>query len=367
MTAGSGSPGASGHNGSAQAPYGGIDLVEVALAHDELADLDPPARRLALRRVLAEWLDGDDLARATGELADRIDGYGPLARLMEDDGVTDVLVNGSQEVWVERAGVLERAPQPFGSEEELSAWARRLLTQAGSRADAGRPIADARLSDGTRLHVVMPPVAPGGPLVSLRRWPARRHALDDLVGQRMLAGDQAAALRELVEARCSIAISGATGTGKTTLLNALLDFVGPGERVVTIEEIPELDPRCPHSVSLVARPPNVEGRGEVTLADLVRASLRMRPDRIVIGEVRGPEALAVLQAMSTGHEGSMVTIHARTPQDALDRLVTLALQASTLASEDALERHARRAVDVVVQLARDRDGTRKLRSIEKVE
>ncbi|HEX2195606.1 MAG TPA: ATPase, T2SS/T4P/T4SS family, partial [Actinomycetota bacterium] len=291
-------------------------LLERVLENDWLADLDPAQRRLALRDLLAPG--------EVSEVAEHIDGYGPLAEVMARPGVTDVLVNGPHEVWVEQDGALTAAEVGWPDAGALRDFADRMLARGGASADASRPVADARLPDGSRIHVVLPPVAPHGPLVSIRRFPSVRFTLDDLLAAAMLDDEQAARLAQLVRERASIVISGATGSGKTTLLNALLATVGSEERVVTIEETPELGPFGSHVVSLVARPPNVEGAGEIDLAALVRASLRMRPDRIVVGEVRGREAAAALAAMATGHEGSMLTLHARSAAEAPERLASLA-------------------------------------------
>lgn len=334
-------------------------LLDDVVARDELAVLDTPRRRLALRGILAPRVPPDELSDAVARVADAIDGYGPLSPLLDDEGVTDVLVNGPHEVWVERRGRLERAHVEFDDADELRCFVDRWLARAGARVDASRPIADARLANGARLHVVLPPIAPAGPVVSIRRFPSRMPDVTDLARDGMLDDAAAVALESLVDGRATLAITGGTGSGKTTLLNALVGRTRPDERVVTIEETPELRPACAHVVSLVARPPNVEGRGTTSLADLVVATLRMRPDRIVVGEVRGGEALAALEAMSTGHEGSMVTIHARSAHDALERIVTLALRAGSGATEDALRRRARAAFDAVVHLER-RDGKRRL-------
>jgi pilus assembly protein CpaF len=331
---------------------------EVVLQHDELADLDPAERRLALRSLLAPEVEGTTLGAAVAEVADEIDGFGPLTALLEDDAVTDVLVNGCRDVWVERAGALVRTEAKFSDPAELEAWIERLLGHAGARADASRPIADARLANGARLHVVLPPVARDGPLVSIRRFPSRRPSLSQMRDWGMLDGDQEAVLKEAVSRRVTIAISGSTGTGKTTLLNALLGLVDGTERVVLVEEVAELSPACPHWVALVGRPPNIEGAGGVDLITLVRCALRMRPDRIVVGEVRGPEALAALTAMSTGHDGSMVTLHANSAADAVERMVSLALQAGGGATEDSLGRSFRRAFGLVVHLEHGPGGRR---------
>jgi pilus assembly protein CpaF len=340
-------------------------LLARVLDHDELAELDEAERRLALRRLVAETTDAAHLSTTVAQLADIIDGFGPLAAPMRDERVTDVLVNGPYEVWIERDGRLTRSDIVWRDADELHAFAERVLGDVGVRVDASVPIADARLSDGSRINVVLPPIAPEGPLLSIRRWPQQRYSLENLSAKGMLDEAQADALGEAVRARRTIAIGGATGTGKTTLMNALLACIDSTERIVVIEETPELRPPCSHAVSLLARPPNIEGRGGIDLDALVRTSLRMRPDRIVVGEVRGPEALTALAAMSTGHEGSMVTLHAQSALDALDRMVTLALRAASGASEATLLRRVRAAFDVVVHLER-RDGRRVVADIHEV-
>jgi pilus assembly protein CpaF len=319
-------------------------LFDRVLDNDWLASLDPAQRRLALRELLAPEERAQEGAGAViAEVADHIDGYGPLTDVMARPGVTDVLVNGPHEVWVEQDGGLVDAGVGWSDASALRDFVDRMLARAGASIDPARPIADARLPDGSRIHVVLPPIAPCGPLVSIRRFPSVRFTLDDLVGTKMLTGDKAGQLADLVHRRVGIAISGATGSGKTTLLNALLALVDASERVVTIEETPELGPFSSHVVSLVTRPPNVEGTGAVDLEALVRASLRTRPDRIVVGEVRGAEAAAALAAMATGHEGSMITLHARSAAEAPERLAALA---------GTTERRVARAIGAFVHLAR---------------
>lgn len=339
------------------------EVVDLIMERDDLAELDPAARRLALRALLCEEM-GPDAAVCAAELSDLIDGHGPLSDAMRDPAVTDILVNGPREVWIERAGCLERSDAAFADETALHAYVERVVSTSGGRVDMSRPVADARLPDGSRIHVVLPPLAPHGPIVSIRKFPSDAFTLDDLARLSMLSEPQMDALRDAVRDRRTIAISGGTGTGKTTLLNALLGEVPESERVVVIEETPELRPRCGHFVSLVARPPNVEGKGAVELRELLRASLRMRPDRIVVGEVRGPEALVALDAMSTGHEGSFVTVHARSASDVLDRLVALAMQGSVAGVSELRARFVR-AFDLVVHLERV-GGRRIVVAIEEV-
>lgn len=328
------------------------ELLKTLLRHDEVADLDPAARRLALREALIEDEVLTDLPACLEELTAAIDGFGPLQGLMVAPGVTDILINGPGTVWVERAGKLEPTDVSFSCGSELVDLVERLLSQTGARADVSCPIVDARLRDGARIHVVMPPLAPDGPLVSIRRFPTDRVSLEDIQAVGGVTAAQRSELEDAVLERRSLVISGPTGSGKTTLLGALLGLVGTHERVVTIEETPEIAAGAPHIVALVTRRANQEGKGEVNLEDLARASLRMRPDRIVVGEVRGPEALVALRAMGSGHRGSMLTVHASSPQGAMTRLTSLALSAAPNLSEGSLGRELEEAVDVVVHLER---------------
>ncbi len=337
------------------------ELAELVLQHDELAELSPAQRRLALRELFGLHLSGDDLSVAVAEAADEIDGWGPLTVVMSDPEVTDVLVNGPGDVWIERGGQMARTAVSF-EPNQLRSFIDRLVGGAGGRVDPSAPIADARLQDGSRLHVVLPPLAPNGPLVSIRRFPSTPFSIDDLLQRRMVSEGQATTLRTAVRERRTILISGATGSGKTTLLNALLGAVPAEERVVLIEETPELRPTCAHAVSLVARRANVAGEGAVGLEELVRAALRMRPDRIVVGEVRGAEAMVALSALSTGHSGSLLTIHARSAPEASDRFVALAMEARTRSTEDAIRARAKAAFDVCVHLEH-RAGERKVTDI----
>jgi pilus assembly protein CpaF len=330
----------------------GLRLLDRAFAHDELADLDPAARRLALSALFAEELEGVELTEAVSFVADEIDGYGRLTHLMDDDEVTDIVINGARDVWIDRGGEMVRTEVAFDGRDELTSFADRLMGRAGGRVDVSRPIADAQLPDGSRIHVVLPPIAPSGPAISIRRFPRVRFSLADLAERDLLTLGQAESLRASVVERRTIAISGGTGTGKTTLLNALLGEVPATERVVLIEETRELAPSCAHFVSLVSRSSNAEDAGRVTQADLVRAALRMRPDRIVVGEVRGSEALVALGAMSTGHAGSLVSIHARSAADVPDRFVALAMQADAGRSGESVKRAVADSLDIVVHLER---------------
>ena len=331
--------------------------LDVVFAHDELADLDSAQRRLAIRRVLADaGMDAVYLPK----VAALVDGFGVLDDLMRDPTVTDVLVNRWNDVWVERDGTLTRTGVSFESPGDLVETIERLIARGGGRVDSARPISDVALPGGARMHVVLPPLS-SGPVVSIRKFPGVPLTLEDLHARGMFDDAQEELLEASVENRRSIAISGGTGSGKTTLLNALLGLVPATQRLVTIEETPELRPGCSHHVSLVARPPNIEGVGEVTLADLLRASLRMRPDRIVVGEVRGAEALVALDAMSTGHAGSLVTVHAQSAADVETRFVALAATGCDL-SESTLRSRFRDSFDMVVHLERV-GGTRRVKEV----
>ncbi len=288
------------------------------------------ALRSAVARAVREegvLLAPDVLASVVRQLADSLAGLGPIQALLRDPDVTDVLVNGPQDVWVERAGRLERTAVRYADAEALTAAVLRVVGPLGLRFDRARPHVDARLADGSRLHALLPPLAPGGPVVTVRRFSAVPLGWDELAARDAVPEDAARLLRAAVVQRRAVVCCGRTGTGKTTLLNLLLAEVGDDERVVVIEDAPELRPACAHVVRLETRPPNAESAGEVTIRDLVREALRMRPDRIVVGEVRGPELVDVLAALATGHEGCMTTLHARAAEEALVRLEGMALVA----------------------------------------
>jgi pilus assembly protein CpaF len=287
-------------------------------------------------------------------------GLGPLEELLADPAVEEVMVNGPDDVYVERAGRIERTAVRYSSEQALRDAIERILTPLGRRVDELSPMADARLSDGSRVHVVIPPLAVDGPAVSIRRFSAQRPGPDDLVEWGTLTEELRDLLAAAVRARRSILVSGGTGSGKTTLLNALSRYVSDGERVITIEDAAELRLQQSHVVRLESRPPGVEGSGEVTIRDLLRNALRMRPDRIVIGEVRGPEALDLLTALNTGHDGALSTVHANSPADALRRLETLALMAAVGLPHDAIREQVARGIEVVVHLERGPDGSRRV-------
>jgi pilus assembly protein CpaF len=314
----------------------------------------------------AALLGAEDREAVVGRILRDTVGLGPLENLLDDPRVEEVMVNGPDRVYVERGGRIETADAAFADDEELRNAVERILAPLGRRVDELSPMVDARLADGSRVNVVIPPLAIDGPALSIRRFGARRPGPRELLGLGTLDTAQLELLQRAVAGRRSILVSGGTGSGKTTLLNALSSFIDAGERVVTIEDAAELRLRQPHVVRLESRPPSVEGRGEVTIRDLLRNALRMRPDRIVIGEVRGAEALDLLTALNTGHDGALSTVHANSPTDALSRLETLALMAGLGLPHGAIANQVRRGIDLVVQLERRSDGVRRVVEIAEV-
>jgi pilus assembly protein CpaF len=314
-------------------------------------------------------LDESTRIRLAAAVAQRSFGLGPLEPLLGDPAVDEVMVNGVAgpcSVWVERGGRIEPAGVAFASEAELRHAIERILAPLGRRVDEATPLVDARLPDGSRVNVIIPPLAVDGPVLTIRRFRARGLSVDDLVSAGTLNPPLRDFLARCIRARCNLLVSGGTGSGKTTLLNALSAFIPESERVVTVEDAAELRLRQPHVVRLETRPRSLEGRGEVSVRDLVRNALRMRPDRIVVGEVRGAEALDMLSAMSTGHDGSLSTVHAGSPEEALRRVETLALMADVALPHAAVREQVAGALDLVVHLARDRDGARRLVAVAEV-
>ncbi|HEU5064091.1 MAG TPA: CpaF family protein [Solirubrobacterales bacterium] len=320
-----------------------------ALVEEQAAILPPRERELVAERIVRDSV-----------------GLGPLEVLLADPAVEEVMVNGPDRVYVERGGRLEPTDVAFESEEELRNAIERILAPLGRRVDELSPMVDARLADGSRVNVVIPPLAIDGPALSIRRFGASRPGPDELVALGTLTAAQRRLLADAVAGRRSVLVSGGTGSGKTTLLNALSSFIAADERVVTIEDAAELRLQQPHVVRLESRPAGIEGRGEVTIRDLLRNALRMRPDRIVIGEVRGVEALDLLTALNTGHDGALSTVHANSPADALDRLETLALMAGVGLPHEAIAAQVRRGIDLVVHLQRQPGGARRVTAIEEV-
>ena len=293
-------------------------------------------------------------------------GLGPLDPLFADDSASEIMVNGPQEILVERRGAIEPTDMRFASGEALRELIVKIAADAGRVIDDRQPLLDARLRDGSRVNAVLRPLAVSGPYLTIRRFPSRRLGAEQLVENGSLSPAMLALLRSAVSGRISILVSGGTGTGKTTLLAALSSFIPPRERVLTIEDAAELRLPLPHVLALESRPPDVTGEGAVTIRDLVRNALRMRPDRIVVGEVRGGEALDMLQAMNTGHEGSLTTVHANSPREALQRLETLVLFAGTELPQRAVREQIVGAIPLIVQVSRGRDGRRRVTSIEEL-
>ena len=316
-------------------------------------------------QALAEVTDGAGAA-IRGAVLDELLGFGALQDLLDDPRISEVMVNGIEHVYVEVSGVIHRTDRSFESEEALLRVIDRMVRSSGRRVDQASPMVDARLPDGSRLNVILPPLAVDGPAVTIRKFSADRLTIETLVDSGSLTAEVAAYLTSAVESRRNVIVSGGTGTGKTTMLGILSSFIGRGERVVTVEDAVELSLDLPNLVRLESRPANAEGAGEVGIRDLVRNALRMRPDRIVVGEVRGAEAIDMLQAMNTGHEGSLSTLHANTPRDALRRLETMVLLAGVDLPLRAIREQIASAIDVVVQLNRDADGRRLVTSITEV-
>jgi pilus assembly protein CpaF len=309
----------------------------------------------------------EDRERLIGELADDILGHGPLERLLSDDTVSEIMVNGPADVWIEREGLLHQTSVRFNDESHVRRVINKMVAEVGRRIDEAQPMVDARLPDGSRINAVIPPLSLAGALLTIRKFGAERMNLDALVRIGSLTPDTADFLRRCVEARLNVLISGGTGTGKTTLLNALSAGIPDSERIVTIEDAAELQLSQRHVLRLETRPKNIEGEGEVAIRDLVRNTLRMRPDRIVVGEVRGAEALDMLQAMNTGHDGSLSTVHANSPRDALARVETMVLMAGYDLPLRAIRQQIASAIDLILQLERIHDGSRKVTAITEVQ
>ncbi len=329
-------------------------------------DLDARIRALVDRE--AGPLDEAARVELARRIAQRSFGLGPLEALLDDPEVDEVMVNGTgpASVFVERGGEVEPTDVRFDSEADLRHTVERILAPLGRRVDEAQPLCDARLPDGSRVNVVLPPLAVDGPTLTIRRFRRKGFTAADLVARETWTQPLHDVLQAAVAARCNVLVSGGTGSGKTTTLNALSSFVAGGERIVTIEDTAELRLQQPHVVRLEARPPSVEGRGEVTIRRLVRNALRMRPDRIVVGETRGEEALDMLQAMNTGHDGSLTTIHANTPRDALSRIETMIAMGATNLPERAMRQQIAAAIQIVIQQSRMSDGTRKVTSISEI-
>ncbi len=324
------------------------DLFEQVLSEENIV-LSRPERHRLFEQIAAEIL-----------------GFGPLQPLLDDDTITEVMVNGAKNIYIERAGKIHRVPFTFESDDHVMRIIDRIVAPLGRRIDESSPYVDARLPDGSRVNAVIPPISLVGPVITIRKFFKNPISLEQLIQFGTITSEALQFLKACVEARLNIIISGGTGSGKTTLLNILSQFIPNDERIVTIENAAELQLRQEHVVTLESRPPNIEGRGEVTIRQLVINSLRMRPDRIIVGEIRDEAALDMLQAMNTGHDGSMTTCHSNSPRDTLARIETMALMAGMELPVRAIREQLASAIDVVVHQERLRDGTRKITNVTEV-
>ena len=348
-------------------------LDTIDLRRRDLTRMSDAELRVETERLVREILDNlvelpatIDRVALNKEVLNEAIGLGPLEELLADESVTEIMVNRHDEIFVERAGQLQWYPLSFTSDRAILGVIERIVAPLGRRIDESSPLVDARLKDGSRVNAIIPPLALKGPTLTIRKFPKKRLNTDDMIGYGSVSSEMVKFLQLCVEHRKNMIVSGGTGSGKTTFLNVLSNFIPDGERIITIEDAAELKLNHTHLVSLESRPSNVEGRGAITIRDLVKNSLRMRPDRIVVGECRGGEALDMLQAMNTGHEGSLTTLHANTPRDALARLETLILMAGMDLPINAIREQIASAVDIVVQQTRFSCGSRKVTSIAEI-
>jgi pilus assembly protein CpaF len=341
-------------------------LYDKRLSEDDLRRRVHEQLHAALAQERAP-LSAADKAQLIQDVSDDILGYGPIDRLLKDDEVTEVMVNGPESVYVERAGRIERTSASFVDETHLRRIIDKIVSQVGRRIDEATPMVDARLPDGSRVNAVIHPLAIGGPFLTIRKFSKDPYQIDDLIRFGTLNAHSARFLQACVVGRLNIIVSGGTGTGKTTTLNVLSSFIPADERIVTIEDAKELQLNQEHVLAMEARPPNIEGKGLVAIRDLVRNALRMRPDRVVVGECRGGEALDMLQAMNTGHDGSITTIHSNSPRDTLSRIETMTLMAGFDLPVRAIREQMASALDLIVHLTRLRDGTRRITHVTEVQ
>ncbi len=325
--------------------------------------------KMLVEQILAEQgtvLNQDERARLVRDIQNEVLGLGPLEPLLADPTISDILVNTCNTVYVERRGKIEPTDVRFTNNAHLLKIIDKIVSRIGRRVDESSPMVDARLPDGSRVNAIIPPLALDGPILSIRRFPHDPLRMDDLLKLKSLTPEMAEIIAGLVKAKINMIISGGTGTGKTTMLNVMSGFIPPSERILTIEDSAELQLQQPHVVRMETRPPNIEGKGEITQRALVRNSLRMRPDRIIVGEVRGAEALDMLQAMNTGHEGSLTTIHANTARDALTRLENMVGMAGMNLPPKAMRQQISSAISIVLQLVRFSDGKRRVASLQEI-
>ena len=348
-----------------------LDIVDLSLIESLDADALKSQISVLVQRILSEEnfavpLNSLEREQLFTEIQDEVMGLGPIESLLKDPAVTDILVNTYKHVYVEKLGKLEHTNVRFKDDAHLMRIIDKIVSAVGRRIDESSPMVDARLMDGSRVNAIIPPLAVDGPIVSIRRFAVTPLELNDLIILKTFPPEIAEILKGIVKAKLNVLISGGTGSGKTTLLNVLSRFIPEDERIVVIEDAAELQIKQEHLVRMETRPPNIEGKGEVTQRDLVKNSLRMRPDRIIVGEVRGKEAFDMLQAMNTGHEGSLTTIHANSSRDALMRLETMVAMANFDLPSEFLRRYVSSAIDVVIQASRLTDGTRKLVALEEI-
>lgn len=348
-----------------------LDLIDLSL----IDKLDRETLSIQIRKVIEKILREESFnlplnmqerEKIFTETLDEVLGYGPLEPLLKEPTVSDILVNTYRNIYIERFGKLEPTDARFKDDRHLMRIIDKIVSSVGRRIDESIPMVDARLPDGSRVNAVIPPIAMDGPILSIRRFAVNPLELDDLINYNTLIPEIAELLKGIVKAKLNVVISGGTGSGKTTLLNILSRFIPEDERIITIEDAAELQLKQEHVVSLETRPPNIEGKGEVIQRDLVRNSLRMRPDRIIVGEVRGKEAFDMLQAMNTGHDGSLTTIHANSARDSLMRLETMVAMANMEIPSEFLRRYIASAIDVIVQVSRLTDGKRKIVSLQEI-
>jgi pilus assembly protein CpaF len=351
-----------------------LDILDLAIVET----LDPvalkPQIRLLVEKILGEKttdynripLNMDEREQLFSEIQNEVLGLGPLEPFLQDPTVSDILVNTYNQIYLERFGKLEVTDARFKDNDHLMTIIHKIVSSVGRRIDESSPMVDARLADGSRVNVIVPPLAIDGPMLSVRRFAVDPLELEDLIELKTLIPQIGEILKGVVQARLNVMISGGTGSGKTTLLNVLSRFIPESERIITIEDSAELQLKQEHAIRLETRPPNIEGKGEVTQRDLVRNSLRMRPDRIIVGEVRGPEAFDMLQAMNTGHDGSLTTIHANTPRDAMYRLESMLAMTNFDIPTAFMRKYISSAMNIIIHLARLADGSRKLMSLQEI-